>query len=90
MLLEGVSVSTEIWMDTLLKPVSVRQVTIELKNILPRITLYSKFRLEVNWTGKFQMGKHPKKRKMSHNPTVKRKYVTDMEKYKWTTAGIDE
>ena len=36
------------------------------------------------------MSKNAKKRKLSHNPTVKRKYATDMEKYKWTTAGIDE
>jgi hypothetical protein len=39
---------------------------------------------------KFQMGKNSKKRKNIDEPQVKQKYSTDMEKYKWTTAGINE
>ena len=36
------------------------------------------------------MGKNSKKRKNIDELQVKQKYSTDMEKYKWTTAGINE
>ena len=36
------------------------------------------------------MCKNSKKRKNVDNPTVNRTYLTEMEKYKWTTAGTHE